>query len=190
MFAATGGEYSVEGEYITNKVLIKMKHNICRQYFNVTPNNFISKGSRCPICSGQKIISGFNDVKTVRPDVYEMLYDKSLGLKYSHKSSVKVDWVCPRCNNIIKNRSFYQTSSRGLCCPYCSDGISYPNKFMHEFFNQVSNQIKNYIIEYSPEWIGRKRYDNYFECNGKKYIVEVDGGLGMVKEFIQNQSYL
>lgn len=45
-------EYEVIGDiYINSKTNIKMKHIICGNEFDVTPNNFISKNSRCPKCA-------------------------------------------------------------------------------------------------------------------------------------------
>ena len=32
----------------------------------------------------------------------------------------------------------------------------------------------SFKVEYSPEWIGKKRYDFYFIIDNKKYIIEVD----------------
>lgn len=178
VYTVVGDEYIVDGEYITNKTPIKMIHKKCGIEFYATPNNFISKGSRCPLCSGHLIVSGVNDVKTIRPDVYDMLLDKSLGEIYGSRSNVKVDWVCPQCNKIVKAKTFDKVSTYGLMCPHCSDGISYPNKFLHELFNQAINQLDYYESEYSPDWIGRKRYDNYFIINNQQYIVEADGELG------------
>ena len=37
-------------------------------------------------------------------------------------------------------------------------------------------ELDNVQHEYSPKWSGKRRYDNYFEYNGKSYILEMDGG--------------
>lgn len=170
-------EYVVTGTYITNKQHIEMMHKTCGQKFNVTPNNFL-RGSRCPYCYGTKfILKGYNDMATTSPFLVDLLYDKNDAYKYRSNSNIKIKWKCPNCSNILVYSPFV-VNTYGLRCHNCSDGISYPNKFIHSFFNQLSKEITNYQTEYSPEWIGMKRYDVYFEINDLKYIVEVDGGLG------------
>ena len=56
----------------------------------------------------------------------------------------------------------------------CDDGISYPNKFARKIL--LNLPVDNLIFEYSPDWMPTNhRYDNYFEYNNKKYILEMDG---------------
>ena len=66
-------------------------------------------------------------------------------------------------------------SMHGLQCKYCSDGFSYAEKFMKSILNQLK---VDYIHQYNPDWAHPYRYDFYFKVNNKKYIVEMDGGLG------------
>ena len=46
-------EYTVLGDYKTNKTKIKMRHNICNYEWDVEPSSFL-KGTRCPNCSHAK----------------------------------------------------------------------------------------------------------------------------------------
>ena len=55
----------------------------------------------------------------------------------------------------------------------CGDKISYPNKFIRAFLEQLP--IQNLKFEYKDKWTQNKIYDNYFEYNNQKYLVEVDG---------------
>jgi hypothetical protein len=92
----------------------------------------------------------------------------------SHLSGVKVWLICQNCNNekLIDPHTYVRY---GIMCPGCSDGFSYPNKFA---FNLLEQLGLDFIPEYSPDWIKPKKYDFYFELNDKKYIIEMDGGLG------------
>lgn len=58
-------------------------------------------------------------------------------------------------------------------CQNCGDSISYPNKYIRAFMKQVN--VDYFEFEYSPTWANNKRYDVYFEKEGKKYIIEMDG---------------
>lgn len=54
VYALTGNEYSVLGEYIGNKKHVLMKHNVCNNVWNVTPTNFLYKNRRCPYCKSSR----------------------------------------------------------------------------------------------------------------------------------------
>ena len=92
------------------------------------------------------------------------------------QSSIKIYVTCPDCGKektmMISN--IYKRHSIGCTC---SDKISYPNKFAYSLLDQLDEIYKFSYIEheYSPEWIDKKRYDNYFIHNGKEYILEMDG---------------
>lgn len=80
-----------------------------------------SSGGKCPICSGKKVLVGFNDLKTTFPKLcVEWHYEKNGVLTpemYTKGSSVRVWWKCKNNHEweaTISNR----TSGRG--CPVCS----------------------------------------------------------------------
>lgn len=79
---------------------------------------------------------------------------------------------CPSCGY----EDYYNlnhVSRRGFSCSFCSDGISYPNKFMRNVLSQLN--IK-YITEFSPDWANGRFYDFYIPS--KSLIIEMDGALG------------
>lgn len=95
--------------------------------------------------------------------------------KYPPFSNRKYDFICPLCGR-KKNKQISKLNiNHSLGC-ICSDGISYPNKFSFALFEQLP--IDNYRREYSPDWANGYKFDNYFEFNEVKYIVEMDGDLG------------
>ena len=104
-----------------------------------------------------------------------MLYYKNVGYEITRGSNRKVEWICPYCGT-HKIMSPKQLITYGLACSKCSDGISYPNRFIVSLLSQLDIDI--FMPEWSPEWIGRYRYDVYFIYNEKEYIIEMDGGLG------------
>lgn len=74
-----GDEFAVLGRYESKKEKVKIRHNDenCNYYsFSVTPNDFLSKGTRCPKCSGRvnKDTSYFkNEVFELVGSEYEVL---------------------------------------------------------------------------------------------------------------------
>lgn len=112
----------------------------------------------CPYCSGNKLLVGFNDMWTTNPELAKLLANPEDGYKYMQSVANKVDWKCPDCGEILKNKKIDNIKKRGLTCPECSDGFSYPEKVM----NYVLKQLKIDVDwSYTPSWSNKKRYDFY-----------------------------
>lgn len=85
-------------------------------------NTRTKRGYKCPICSGQKIVSGINDFKTLYPELARELCSyrnegidiESLGGK-SHR---KLYWICPKGHEY--EMAVEKRTGRGAGCPYCS----------------------------------------------------------------------
>lgn len=50
VYNLVGDEFTVLGEYINARTLIKLKHNKCGYIWSVIPNNFLN-GKQCPSCA-------------------------------------------------------------------------------------------------------------------------------------------
>lgn len=141
--------------------------------FNAQPNN-IFHGQTCPYCSNKKILKGFNDIDTLRPDIAELFVNENDKYENGISSSKRVWFKCPNCGDkslkIIKN-----IVNRGYSCSKCSDGISYPNKFIRCLLEQYNLECD---FEWQPKWLKPYYYDAHFVLNDKHYVVEMDGGLG------------
>lgn len=151
---------------------VKCKCKIDSYEWDALPTNLIDKKSGCPCCSCNVTITGTNDIWTTHPEIGKLLVNKNDGFVNTVNSHNKVEFRCPICGEVsVKNISnvYYQ----GFSCPVCSDGISYPNKFMYILLKQLN---VDFIKEFSPNWANRKLYDFYIPS--KKLIIEMDGGLG------------
>ena len=145
----------------------------------------LKNGSGCNVCynSHTKTLKGYNDMWTTNPELAKLLVDPNDGYKYSEYSNQKIDWNCPICGTTIKNKPIDKINTRGLSCPKCGDGFSYPEKIMYQILQNLNIKFE---YQYKPDWCIYKlnnknktgRYDFYFELNNQKYIIEMDGGLG------------
>lgn len=72
-------------------------------------------------------------------------------------SGKKIIMTCPDCGRPkhISPNTVFRTHSIGCIC---SDGVSYPNKFIYALLNQLEI---NYEPEHTFEWSCKKRYDVY-----------------------------
>ena len=154
----------------TNKK-VKCKCLIDGYIWEALPLNLL-KGVGCPLCSNKVVVKGINDIATTDPWMIPYLSDKEDAFRYTSQSNKSINFRCKDCGAICK-AIISNIYKRGFTCKICSDKISYPNKFSRAFLSQLP--IDGFIPEYSPVWANKKAYDNYFEYDGKKYILEMDG---------------
>ena len=89
-----------------------------------------TRGSGCPICSGQVVLAGFNDLETVNPELAAQAdgWDPTTLTTGSHK---KVRWKCKfdhKWESAINNRS------KGIDCPSCAISGFDPNQLGFIYF--------------------------------------------------------
>lgn len=163
----------ISGEFNGTKGRIHCKCLLCEHEWDPFVYNLLKRGN-CPQCAKNtwgNAIRGVNDVWTTHPNLAKMLKNPEDGYLYSYGSRHALDFVCPDCGYEFTS-SFNELTTRQMRCPRCSDGVSYPEKFMMDMLNQLS---VNYTYQYSPEWAGKMSYDFYFDVDGIEYIVEMDG---------------
>lgn len=175
---------TVLGKYENNHTKVLCKCNVCGHEWPYLPMNMKKAG--CPVCSNRVIIPGYNDFNTAHPELVKYLKNPEDGETFAPNTSNKsIVCKCPDCgsehpvlvSNLVK---------AGFSCRKCSDGISYPNKFIRAMLDQLIGY--DYETEYQEDWCEDYYYDNYFEYNNKKYFVEVDGGFHYNEHKISNRS--
>ncbi len=134
------------------------------------------KGSGCPLCSGRVIVKGINDLATTKPEMLKYIANREDGYKYGKSSNKKVLMICPDCQN-TRNFSINQLDSLGKLPCKCSDGISYPNKFIMSFLEQLG--VK-FATEKRFKWLSNRYYDFYIE--GYNCIIEAHGGQHYIQQ--------
>ena len=80
-----------------------------------------SYGSKCPYCSGIKILKGFNDLATLHPHLAEEWSERNGDLKpdaVNEKSQKNVWWQCSTCGHVYK--AVIKARVHGLQCPVCA----------------------------------------------------------------------
>lgn len=102
-------------------------------------------GTGCPFCANQKVLSGYNDLLTIRPDLAKQWdYDKNFPLTPNdvlYRSTKKAWWKCE------KGHSWYigiRTRERGNNCPICA------NKQILIGFNDLGTTNPKLAMEWHP----------------------------------------
>lgn len=169
-------DIEVLGLYENSKTKIDVRCKNCYEVWSSTPDRLL-RGSGCPVCTKNKriVTTGVNDIATTHPQLVKYFKNPKDAKTHSYGESTKILLVCPDCGS-EKMMRLNTLSRYGFYCSVCSDGISYPNKFLRALLSFLP--LNNLQFEYSPSWAGLFKYDSYFEYNGHKYIVEMDGMLG------------
>lgn len=171
----------------------------CGNIFQMIEWN-IKKGDSCPVCARGRIVKGINDMCTTNPEMASHLFNYEDGYTHSDIYQGKLQWVCPDCGKVFTRSPLY-IQTYGLKCPYCSDNISYPNKFMADILEQLEILYETEVLF---DWCVFKHpqsdQDTYgfydFVIESQKIIIEMDGGLGHgfskhsgSKESLEDQLY-
>lgn len=140
-----------------------------------TLSYLIETGTGCSCCSNRTVVPGINDIPTTDPWMIPYFQGGENEAKlYTSQSGKKIYPKCPDCGEIKDKEiiigEIYRCHSIGC---KCSDGKSYPNKFSYAFLRQLP--IHNWKTEYNPDWLKPYLFDNYFEYNDNKYVLEMDG---------------
>jgi DNA-directed RNA polymerase subunit RPC12/RpoP len=148
---------------MVNDLLITEKHKIrgykyynyrCVKdgYMGVIREDHLYNGHGCPVCAGKVVLKGYNDIATTRPDMIDLFDDKNDAFLYREHSNKYTYFRCPRCGNKIYAQVSYVSYS-GLSCKKCSDGISYPNKFVYNLIEQIAKlyEFRGEQLTFVPE---------------------------------------
>ena len=136
----------------------------------------LKEGRGCPTCRGLKIVKGINDIPTTAPwmvDYFQGGYEEAS--KYTNNSNKKIYPKCPYCGRIsLKQYKINKIFTRhGFSCN-CSDGISYPEKFISEFLNELNIDYISQASTNVLKWLNINiRYDFYIP--DKNIIIEANG---------------
>lgn len=85
-------------------------------------NNRVANNQGCPVCRGNKVLKGYNDLKTLYPEIArEWDYEKNGELKpdmFRPHSNKAVWWICPICKESYNKVITYRTTNN-TGCPKC-----------------------------------------------------------------------
>lgn len=174
-FDIAGSDYKPLEEYRGTTQNIRIKHKCGFEFSRRVSSIFYGGGCYCPMCYPDHcngVVVGVNDIHSTNSYLESILKDPTDAYKYSQFSHEKTWFICPICGEKLYKK-IATVSTCGLSCYSCGSGISFGEKYMINFFRYFSQE---YEFQFSPKWIGLRRYDFQFDRENIKYILEVDGG--------------
>lgn len=147
-----------------------MCKNNNKHIFDACPCDMYDGKCHCPYCNRRKVFVGETDMWTTNPELAAMLNNPEDGYKYFATGGQSVDWNCPCCGLLVKDKVINNVNLNGLSCENCSDGISFGEKFIHQFLIQSGC---DFVHDRTMSWSNGKRYDFYIPS--MNLIIEVHG---------------
>lgn len=179
-----GDEYSILTPYTRAKNKISMRHNKCGWEWKVTPDNFLRRNSRCPLCNHNARLTTEqykNYIKRVTLGKYELI-----GEYKNARTKVKIKHL--KCGHITEIVA--ENAKLGIC-HYCSG--SQGEKATADILDELGIE---YITQYTIQEVKYKnllRFDFYLptigafiEYDGKQHYEPVNFG-DSSQEDIKNQ---
>lgn len=152
-------------KYTNNKTKIKMKHKVCENIFEVTPDKILNEGTRCPYCSGRVGHDYKKECQDKLGDDYEVLTQSMRHIDKIKAYHIKCDTeYITTPNKILQGRK----------CPNCNKSSSLEQ--------EVRNILKKNNITFKEQYtIGdcRKilplRFDFALDVDSSLFLVECQG---------------
>lgn len=136
----------------------------------------VKLNTNCPYCSNNKILIGYNDLYTLRPDLRKYFLNEEDSKKYTIQSGKKAKLKCPICGK-EKEQVISSLVNDGFACHFCSDKVPFGEKVIFFIFNNLNI---NFEREKVFCWAKNKRYDFYIpslsciiETNGMQHYKNV-----------------
>lgn len=124
----------------------------------------------CPVCSGHSCKWNYNSIAFLKPAMIHLFANIEDAYEYTLGSHRKVDFICPDCGALLKEKQIKNVIKNGLYCSYCSDGVSIGEKIFREVLLQLNIPFE---MHRAFEWSRKRTYDFYLpEC---KMVIEIHG---------------
>lgn len=146
----------------------------CGSEYDMSCRDRTSASQNCPYCRGLRV-NHTNCLWATHPEIAKNLADPQIGYNITAGSNKKEEFKCPDCGDICP-KTIYSVVQKGYSCSKCSDGLSYPEKFLTNLFSQLNVEFETQkIFEWSnKDSYFNKRYDFYLNRNGE-VIIETHG---------------
>lgn len=123
-----------------------------------------TKGKGCPACAGQRVIAGFNDLRSTHPLVaVEWDHDRN-GSRVPESviagSSCMAHWICPLGHSYVKR---INARAAGASCQYCSHRKVLPG------FNDLATRYPEIVQDWHAEKNGSLMASDVFPGNDKRW---------------------
>lgn len=180
----TGNEYLLLGNYVNAHTKILVKHNLCKNEYKVTWDNF-QRGNRCPKCGGNEKLNN----EEIDKRIFELTKNEYIRIGNYVNANTKMLVKHTLCNNEYEAK--WGHFQQGVRCPKCSGNEKLDNeeidKIMYKLTKNEYSRLGNYLNnatkiqvkhnicgnEYGVTWNNFQRGNRCPRCNESKGEKEI-----------------
>lgn len=167
LFNIVGDEYSILEDYTGCHNKILFKHNTCGHEWHVKPNDFLNRGTRCPVCS---TVNKRKTNEEFKKELYDIVGDEYTTLSEYIRNSDKIKIRHNACGHIYEVRP-NDILSNGNRCPKCSASII--SREETEVLDFISSIYKGDVSTNNRKILDGQELDIYIP--DLKIAIEYDG---------------
>lgn len=155
IFDLVGSEYTILSPFVTTKIKVKIRHNICNHTYEVEPRDFF-KGRRCPKCAGNKR----KTTNEFKEEIYSLVKDEYIVLDEYVNDKTKLLIKHMVCSNeyLVKPNDFLNGYGRCRNCLSHKEYVLIKNNSTKKT-NKKANSINN---KTTKKRITEKKVIKYF----------------------------
>lgn len=178
-----GEEYTFTQDYVNSSTKIQVVHNTCGNKYLVRPDAFLSKGTRCPLCTKEnrknKPVGKRKTLEEFKSELVSSLGEGYAIKEESYSGSTKKVTVTHHCGHTWESVPSELLRSRG--CTHCSKEKQARNQraYTEEEFIEV---VRGLVCE---EYVFLEPYKNNYTPMKVKHTVCGSEYLVTAKDFIR-----
>lgn len=158
--------------------------SVCGDSWQAQVKDVAKAKNKCQVCAGRKTMPGYNDFKTLYPEMAKEWDYENNGISPDQVRpgiNKKCYWRCPRGHSYTATLN-HRTADKGTGCPQCSKGrqTSFPEQafyyYVKQLFPDAINRAKGVLdgnLEldiYIPSIFTAIEYDGIAFHNGSKAV--------------------
>lgn len=144
-------------------------------HYRASIGNRVRNKSGCPYCAGKKLLQGFNDLRTLFPEVakeWDRTKNKLGPEAYPAHSGSKVWWKCPVCKTSWEATIANRTGQNKTGCPICSSDNKVSMIEAGLYF-YIEREFPDAEQSVRPSWLHSRELD--IVIPSLRFAIEYDG---------------
>lgn len=110
------------------------------------------------------------------PEFATWFVDPAIPRQLPGGSHQHADFYCPRCGKIVRDKSIHNVHKRReVPCPYCTNGVSYPERYLMALLEQLQVPFVRQYSAQLPGAASRARYRYDFYDPERNLLIETHG---------------
>lgn len=175
-FIKDKGYEIISGSYLNEDSRFTLKCKDCGEEIITTYKSLKQQKKGCRNCQYNKLKKNHKRFEKELNDKYN---GNIIAIEEYVNSYTPITFKCNVCGNIWRTTPD-SIINKEIGCHNCNKGVSYPNKLMKNilllFREGITIEEEKALKKINNSWNGNHRFDFLVTKNGKRVVIEMDGG--------------